>query len=155
MRQSRPVLSTVVSSGSDAYASPAGQRSIDENAYPEAAHYRNASRSTDSLPSPRIMRERAPLSSSDLASLNCLQETVSPRALLNSRFISAPLVEAKIRLPASNGDLAASQKDEWNGRSFGISRNWTEMNKDEPMRAPFDSRGVVSKDPTLRWSVDF
>ena len=88
-------------------------------------------------------------------SLNCLQETVSPRALLNSRFISAPLVEAKIRLPASNGDLAASQKDEWNGRSFGISRNWTEMNKDEPMRAPFDSRGVVSKDPTLRWSVDF
>lgn len=154
-RQSRPVLSTVVSSGSDAYASPAGQRSIDENAYPEAVHYRNASRSSDSLPSPRIMRERAPLSSSDLASLNCLQETVSPRALLNSRFISAPLVEAKIRLPASNGDLAASQRDEWNGRSSGISRGWTEINKEEPMRAPFDSRGVVQKDPTLRWSVDF
>jgi hypothetical protein len=25
----------------------------------------------------------------------------------------------------------------------------------EPLRAPFDSRGVVERDPRLRWSVDF
>lgn len=160
VRQSRPVLSTVVSSGSGVTPSPPRQNSTDENASPERpeeARRRNATQSSDSLPDPRAMsrRERTPLNSSDLASLNCLQDTVSPRALLNSRFISAPLVEAKIRLPASNGDLAASQRDEWNGSGFGVSRGWSEVQDEEPMRAPFDSQGVVQKDPNLRWSVDF
>lgn len=159
IRQSRPVLSTVVSSGSGANASPPGLRSSDENTMPdrpEQAHYRYATRSSDSLPPPAtIRRERTLLDPSDISSLNCLQDTVSPRALLNSRFVSAPLVEAKIRLPPSNGDLAASARDEWNGSGFGISRGWSEANNDEPMHAPFDSRGVGQKDPTLRWSVDF
>ncbi|KAH6613975.1 hypothetical protein C7974DRAFT_67684 [Boeremia exigua] len=147
VRQSRPALSTVVSSGSGANASPDGLQSTDENAVPqrpEQAHYSEATRSSDSLPTPRTLprRERAPLDSSDVSSLNCLQDTVSTRALLKSRFVSAPLVEAKIRLPPSNGDLTASARDEWN------------RNK-EPVRAPFDSQCNVDRDPTLRWSVDF
>ncbi|KAF1927914.1 uncharacterized protein M421DRAFT_101319 [Didymella exigua CBS 183.55] len=159
VRQSRPALSTVVSSGSGANASPPNPHHSDENALPgrpEQTHHGEATRSTDSLPAPRIMsrRERAPLSSSDISSLNCLQDTVSPRALLSSRFVSAPLVEAKIRLPLSNGDLAASARDQWNGSGFAVSRGWSVANE-EPMRAPFDSHGVVEKDPRLRWSVDF
>lgn len=159
VRQSRPALSTVVSSGSGANASPPNPQHSDENALPERPeqiHYRKATQSSDSLPAPRTLprRERAPLNSSDISSLNCLQDTVSPRALLNSRFVSAPLVEAKIRLPPSNGDLAASARDEWNGSGFSMSRGWSEANE-EPMRAPFDSRGEVEKDPRLRWSVDF
>jgi hypothetical protein len=158
VRQSRPALSTVVSSGSGANASPPGHHS-DENTLPERpgqTHYRDATRSSDSLPAPRTMprRERAPLNSSDISSLNCLQDNVSPHALLNSRFVSSPLVEAKIRLPPSNSDLAASARDEWNGSGFAVSRGWSEANE-EPMRAPFDSHGVVEKDPRLRWSVDF
>jgi hypothetical protein len=158
IRQSRPVLSTVVSSGSAANPSPPHQHS-DENALPERPdqiQYRDATRSSDSLPAPRAMprRERTPLDSSDMSSLNCLQETVSPRALLNSRFISAPLVEAKIRLPPSHGDLAAAARDEWNGGGLAVSRGWS-VADEEPMRAPFDSHGVVEKDPRLRWSVDF
>lgn len=157
VRQNRPVLSTVVSSGSGANASPPGLQSADENEGPERpqrAHLREATRSSDSLPAPVTVarRDRVPLESSDLSSLNCLQDTVSPRALLNSRFVSAPLVEAKIRLPPSNGDLAKSARDDGNDSS---SRDWNEGKEDEPLRAPFDSRGVVERDPTLRWSVDF
>lgn len=158
VRQARPVLSTVVSSGSGANASPPNLQSTDENASPERlghlerlerpeqAHYRKATRSSDSLPAPHTLprRDRAPLNSSDLSSLNCLQDTVSPRALLSSRFISAPLVEAKIRLPPSNGDLSGT-----------ASNDWPELKAEQPLRAPFDSRGVVDRDPTLRWSVDF
>lgn len=148
VRQSRPVLSTVVSSGSGEHDLAPHPQSSDENTLPgmpEAAHYRFATQSSDSLPAARPTARRAPLTSSDLSSLNCLQDTVSPRALLTSRFISAPLVEAKIRLPPSNDDLAASARDEWSART-----QW-----DEPVRAPFDSRGVVERDPRLRWSVDF
>ena len=157
VRQSRPALSTVVSSGSDANPSPTNLPSSDENVLPERPEHtrcREATRSSDSLPAPRAkrrQREREPLDSSDMSSLNCLQDTVSPRALLNSRFVSAPLVEAKIRLPPSNGDLAASARDEWNGSGFSMS----EAENEEPVRAPFDSQGVVQRDPRLRWSVDF
>ncbi|XPS99769.1 hypothetical protein M3J09_008939 [Ascochyta lentis] len=149
LRQTRPVLSTVVSSGSAEHAFPPNPQSSDENALPEKpsrVHYSYATHSSDSLPAPRTMARRAPLNPSDLSSLNCLQDTVSPRALLNSRFVSAPLVEAKIRLPPSHDDLAATARDEWNRSAFAI---------EEPMRAPFDSRGVVERDPRLRWSVDF
>jgi hypothetical protein len=124
---------------------------------PQQPHYRYATQSSDSLPALRTVdrRERVPLNSSDISSLNCLQDTVSPRALLNSRFVSAPLVEAKIRLPPSNDDLAASARDEWNNSGLALSRGWSGAHDEEPMRAPFDSRGVGQKDPTLRWSVDF
>ncbi|KAF2630969.1 hypothetical protein BU25DRAFT_385681 [Macroventuria anomochaeta] len=147
VRQSRPVLSTVVSSGSAVNLSPPGPQSSDENAVPsqpEAVHYRLATQSSDSLLAPRTLprRERAPLNSSDISSLNCLQDTVSPRALLSSRFVSAPLVEAKIRLPPSNDDLAAGARDD-------------EAKNEGSMPAPFDSQGVVERDPRLRWSVDF
>lgn len=160
IRQSRPVLSTVVSSGDEPQLALPTQSSTDENTFPnrpEEAFYRDATQSSDSLPDPRTMcyRDRLPLSSSDLASLNCLQDTVSPHALLNSRFVTAPLIEAKIRLPPSNGDLAANQRDQWSGGGVSMSRGWSEARDAEPTRAPFDSRGVVQKDPTLRWSVDF
>lgn len=160
IRQSRPILSTVVSSGSGTNGSPPNLDNSDENALPEKpsqVHHRYATQSSESLSAPRVMtrRERAPLNSSDLSSLNCLQDTVSPRALLNSRFVSAPLVEAKIRLPPSDEDLALHARDEWSGSGFGISRGWSTTQPEEPMRAPFDSRGVVERDPRLRWSVDF
>lgn len=158
VRQSRPALSTVVSSGSGANASPPDPHHSDENAlpgHPDQTPSRDATRSSDSLLAARTTprRERAPLSSSDLSTLNCLQDTVSPRALLNSRFVSAPLVEAKIRLPPSNGDLAACARDQWNGSGLAV-RGWN-VATEEPMRAPFDSREAVERDPRLRWSVDF
>ncbi len=158
IRQTRPALSTVLSSGSGATPSPPNAQSSDENAHPEPLHYRHASQSSDSLPAPRTLsrRDRAPLSNSDISSLNVLQDTVSPRALLSSRFVSAPLVEAKIRLPGSREELAKGSKkgckeQEWCGSGFGASREWDAQD----VRAPFDSRGKAVRDPRFRWSVDF
>ncbi|KAF2829215.1 hypothetical protein CC86DRAFT_368268 [Ophiobolus disseminans] len=161
VRQSRPALSTVVSSGSGANdLSPSTlhtRGSSDENAPP---HHRRditytSTTSTDSTP--YLMKHRAPLSSSDVSSLNCLQDLVSPPDLLKSRFVSAPLVEAKIRLPPSDTDEARTltQKQSWAGSGFGISRSWGQEQSDGPVRVPFDSRGVPDRDPRLRWSVDF
>jgi len=167
VRQSRPCLSTVVSSGSGANdlspSHPHNQGSSDENAHPErnspVDHRRDftytSTTSTDSMP--YLMKHRAPISSSDISSLNCLQDLVSPRDLLKSRFVSAPLVEAKIRLPPSDMDEARtlSQKQSWGGSGFGISRGWGSDQFDEPVRVPFDSHGAPDRDPRLRWSVDF
>lgn len=159
VRQSRPVLSTVVSSGSGERISPHPQSS-DENALPSRpppSHYRHTTQSSDSLPAPLTLTlpRRAPLNSSDLSSLNCLQDTVSPRALLSSRFVSAPLVEAKLRLPPSHDHLDACARDEWNGSGYGLSRGWKRTQNEERVRAPFDGRGDGVRDPGLRWSVDF
>lgn len=165
VRQSRPALSTVVSSGSgERGLSPSHlhvQGSSDENALPERPSPVYQRRdftysSADSMP--YLMKHRAPLSSSDISSLNCLQDLVSPRDLLKSRFVSAPLVEAKIRLPPSdiNEARTLSQKQSWGGSSFGISRGWgSEAFEGKETRVPFDSRGVADRDPRLRWSVDF
>ncbi|EUC32294.1 hypothetical protein COCCADRAFT_99064 [Bipolaris zeicola 26-R-13] len=122
--QSRPVLSTVASSNS-------GQ---DENALPEKPKpvYRNST-------------------TSDLSSLSCLQDLVSPQALLTSRFVSAPLVEAKIRLPPSEEDMAARARKD---KISQIKKDDDEV--DAIINVPFDREsGPPEKDPAFRWSVDF
>tara|TARA_R110002003_G_scaffold96_10_gene7471 strand:- start:4043 stop:4597 length:555 start_codon:yes stop_codon:yes gene_type:complete len=165
VRESRPALSTIASSGSVAneldtsafYA----QDTSDENTLPsqsDSTHHRRdftyTSTTTDSTL--YLMRHRAPLSSSDVSSLNCLQDLVSPRDLLKSRFVSAPLVEAKIRLPPEDNEEARKlqQKQSWVEGGFGMQRSWTE-NDEMSTRVPFDSAGAKKRDPRLRWSVDF
>jgi hypothetical protein len=169
VRQSRPALSTVVSSGSGPDPSdlsyPFPSTTTDENSshleVPDTGftHRRNFTYSTQSSDSmPYLLKPRAPLSSSDVSSLNCLQDLVSPRDLLKSRFVSAPLVEAKIRLPPSDTEEARtlSQKASWAGSGFKISREkWESDGSVEPVRVPFDGRGAPVRDPRLRWSVDF
>ncbi|CAO2654870.1 Nn.00g116030.m01.CDS01 [Neocucurbitaria sp. VM-36] len=163
-RHSRPHLSTIVSTGSeinDISSSSSHDRaaSSDENALPEKpspVHQRLTSKSsTDpTASSPYLLKRRGPLSSSDISSLNVLQDLVSPRALLSSRFVSAPLVEAKIRLPPSAEDLKRANST-WNGSRFGVSRGWDAEPVDEQIRVPFDNPGPPDRDPRLRWSVDF
>ncbi|KAF1838083.1 hypothetical protein BDW02DRAFT_489780 [Decorospora gaudefroyi] len=156
VRQSRPALSTVLSSNSGAHqissvSSHTNNRpSSDENALPvpetpSPVHHRFTTTSISSS-TPSYMKRREPLNSSDVSSLNCLQELVSPRALLKSRFVSAPLVEAKIRLPPSEEDMAARARQDW---------SWGEE-QEEIVRVPFDRNfGPPERDPRFRWSVDF
>jgi hypothetical protein len=158
VRQSRPALSTVASCGSGATertpSSFHGQLSSEENTLPRQpspVHHRHeftytATQSTQSSP-----YLRAPLSSSDVSSLNCLQDLVSPHDLLKSRFVSAPLVEAKIRLPPEDHEEAhtLSQRQSWVRSHLGSSK------ADEQVRVPFDHEGSPARDPRLRWSVDF
>lgn len=168
LRLSRPALSTVVSSGSKEIESlqQSSHRPVssDENVSPtkpSPIHHRYAqAKSADSAP--YLTRQRAPLSTSDISTLNCLQDLVSPQALITSRFVSAPLVEAKIRLPPSTENMA-SHKDRhetWTGRDVALARAWaddsseTETEQENMLHAPFDYSGR-NRDPTLRWSVDF
>jgi hypothetical protein len=168
VRQSRPVLSTVFSSNSVANELATVSSShtkdhtdSDENALPlpeqpSPVHHRFTSTSTsDSIP--YYLKHREPLNPSDISSLNCLQDLVSPRALLNSRFVSAPLVEAKIRLPPSEEDMASKARRDWNGSGFNVSRGWGSSDKEEEevVRVPFDRDGPPERDPRFRWSVDF
>jgi hypothetical protein len=167
VRQSRPVLSTVFSSNSGANELSTVSSShmkdhtgSDENALPlpenpSPAHHRFISTSTaDSIP--YYFKHREPLNSSDISSLNCLQDLVEPRALLKSRFVSAPLVEAKIRLPPSEEDIATRARQDWNGSGFSVSRGWGSSDKEEEIvRVPFDRDGPPERDPRFRWSVDF
>jgi hypothetical protein len=158
VRHSRPALSTVFSSNSGT-DEPTYTMAGDNNSpkRPDAIHHRHSSQSSDHLP--RMRKHRAPLSTSDMSSLNRLQDTVSPRALLSSRFVSAPLVEAKIRLPPSdkNEATALDSKQAWIDSGFSISREWEtdQTQTNEPVRVPFDSFGASGRDPKLRWSVDF
>ncbi|KAL6710085.1 hypothetical protein ACN47E_009876 [Coniothyrium glycines] len=177
VRQSRPALSTVVSasSGENIISTQPHRRptSSDENAFPSkpspVRHRYTSAQSSDSAP--YLMSHRAPISTSDVSSLNCLQDLVSPRALLNSRFVSAPLVEAKIRLPPSTEDMASRSLRQagWAGSGFAMSRGWgsqdagdedgdegedEDEDEDYIVRAPFDYSGH-DRDPRLRWSVDF
>lgn len=152
VRQSRPALSTVVSSGSGANVldSPHfhAQGGSDENALHNKSSDVQHESIDSSSPAPRL---RAPLSSSDVSSLNCLQDLVSPRDLLKSRFVSAPLVEAKIRLPSEDYDEE---------RTLGLKQSWTgnrlsHTTTDQQIRVPFDNEGIPARDPRFRWSVDF
>ncbi|RMZ72587.1 signal peptide-containing [Pyrenophora seminiperda CCB06] len=130
-RQNRPALSTVLSSNSGTNRSDENVLHLPEK--PRPTHQRYPTVST--LPK-----------SSDLASLSCLEDLVSPHALLQSRFVSAPLVEAKIRLPPSEEDVTTQ------------SREWEEEDDDAEaiVRVPFDRDfGPSEKDPRFRWSVDF
>ncbi|KAF1955780.1 hypothetical protein CC80DRAFT_516713 [Byssothecium circinans] len=139
VRTSRQQLSTVMSSGSgnptvsSITLSPTSDETEDENTR-HAKHF-SSTHSSDSIP--YYTKHRAPLTSSDRTSLNVLQDLVSPRALLNTRFVSAPLIEARIKLPHS-------EMDEENT-----------LGTDGETRVPFDSLGVSERDPRMRWSVDF
>jgi hypothetical protein len=158
VRQSRPALSTVASVGSGATdrtpSSFHGQLSSEENTLPQlpsAIHHRHdftytATQSTKSIP-----YLRAPPSSSDVSSLNCLQDLVSPRDLFKSRFVSAPLVEAKIQLPPEDHEEEhrLSQRQSWAMSHLSNSQ------EDERVRVPFDNEGSPARDPRFRWSVDF
>lgn len=175
VRQSRPILSTVTSNGSrehdSSLLSPYSADRLnnsDENFLlqnPAPAHYRHttysSTQSTDSMP--YLMKHRAPLSSSDISSLNRLQELVSPGDLVKSRFVSAPLIEAKIKLPPSDTveevelrpKHSFQHQTKWTGSGFSVSRGWGSDEQQQPERVPFDNLGVPVRDPRLRWSVDF
>lgn len=172
VRPSRPALSTVVSSGSgerENLRSKSSSRTQDNDLNssftfpqkPSKVHYRNTTySSTGSTGStPYLLTQRAPLSSSDISSLNALQELVSPRDLLKSRWVSAPLVEAKIRLPPGDGKEVQelSKKTSFVGSGFKIRRDvWDDKDDDRwGTQAPFDSQANEARDPRLRWSVDF
>ncbi|KAF2808213.1 uncharacterized protein BDZ99DRAFT_521781 [Mytilinidion resinicola] len=140
VRSSRQKLSTVVSSGD---ASPPSKNLLSK----AVSSPSQTDKSSGSL---RVTRPRPPLAASDLSSLNILQDLVSPRALLNSRYVSAPLVEARIKLPEVDRDeetLLVGQEDiTWVDNGFGQSREW--QDDESHSRAP-------SRDPRTRWSVDF
>ncbi|KAL5114814.1 hypothetical protein ACEQ8H_007307 [Pleosporales sp. CAS-2024a] len=123
-RNSRPLLSTVLSSGSN-----------DENASPLL----QPQPQPHSLVPKRLKAGHMSASSADATSLSVLQDLVEPGHLLKSRFVSAPLVEAKIRLPIDDGE----------------DEDHDVLQDDEMVRVPFDQEGKRVRDPRLRWSVDF
>lgn len=141
--QHRPCLSTVTSVGSNELSQHHSRKSNNiENTPPSPPSptlQRPSYKTSQSMPYP-LKRAQTQLSSSDITSLSVLQDLVSPRALLNSRFVSAPLVEAKIMLPPSEEDVSRTKKHS--------------TKKDERIRVPFDSTGE-ERDPKMRWSVDF
>ncbi|KAF2121365.1 hypothetical protein BDV96DRAFT_564131 [Lophiotrema nucula] len=165
VRNSRQRLSTVLSSGSGGDLSPphpifgpALENDLPKAPSPAARPTKYSStQSSDSLP--YVLKPRAPLFSSDVSSLNALQDIVSSRTLLNSRIVSSPLMEAKIRLPPSSPEeqriLEPKRGTVWTGNGFGISREWGTDQVDGQAKAPFDSPGIPERDPKMRWSVDF
>lgn len=160
-RSSRQQLSTVMSSGSGDPATshtnipPALDVDNENTPIPSIRKVRYATQSTDSDPY-QLMKRRAPLLSSDISSLNVLQDLVSSDSLLNSRFVSAPLMEARIKLPPSDHDEQRTlNSDPWSGSGFAISRGWGTEQVDGEARVPFDSAGLAERDPRMRWSVDF
>lgn len=161
VRTSRQQLSTVLSSGSGelrtlkAETQHASSRDTENiSSSPKCRALRYSTQSTDS--DPYLMKHRRPLASSDLSSLNVLQDLVSPGALLNSRFVSAPLMEARIKLPPSDLDEQKTlDADPWLGSGFAVSRDWDTDQVGHEVRVPFDSLGAPERDPRMRWSVDF
>ncbi|KAF2855849.1 hypothetical protein T440DRAFT_165076 [Plenodomus tracheiphilus IPT5] len=168
---SRPALSTIVSSGSGIASpslspilhSPRGPTTSDENVLPEKpspVHHRFPSDSIVYPPRLKGADHITALSTSDASTLNHLQDLVSPRALLDSRFVSAPLVEARVRLPPSEEDMAARvQRDasaQWSAERDTETETSDDDEEDdeETIRVPFDSFGA-GRDVRLRWSVDF
>jgi len=98
------------------------------------------------------------MASTDRTSLHVLQDLVSPNALLNTRFVSAPLIEAQIKLPPSDMDEEENlDAEKRNGSGLQIGRVWGPGMLDGETRVPFDSSETsdASRDPNMRWSVDF
>lgn len=155
VRNSRHKLSTVLSSES-AYHSPSSPSGSDQDAHPSPSKPRRPARisrsttitSPDSIP--RAMKSRAPLAASDVSSLNILQDLVSPHALLNSRFVSAPLMEARIRLPESDCAEETLLVDVQHGGAL--------KGEERLLGKVLDGQGKersLERDPRTRWSVDF
>lgn len=145
-RHSRAALSTIVSSGSlspPAMASPLypsiTSPSSGENSPPDTRRvqkrYDGLSDATNPVaitkPDRAVVRD---------SSLKLLQEVVSPSALLNSRFIRAPAVEARFKLPAADST-----------ESFELEKgkqHW--WRTEEGWITP-----TTPRDKSMRWSVDF
>jgi hypothetical protein len=116
---------------------------------------RYLSQSTDSDPY-LLMKRRGPICTSDIASLTVLEHLVDPDVVVKSRFVSAPLMEARIKLPpADPAEEKILGADPWSGSGFAISRKWSTDQADREAPVPFDSAGMVERDPKMRWSVDF
>lgn len=149
-------LSTVMSSGSG--RPPAATRRHTESAENESTpHHRYSS--TQSSDTPYLMKHRPEITSSDLSSLNVLQEMVQPRTLLGSRFVSAPLIEARIKLPPSDIEeeniLDTSTSKDWTGSGFAVSRGWGSEVIDELLGDP-PFLEIAERDPRYtRRSVEF
>lgn len=164
LHSSRQQLSTVMSSGSgERPASPASPThlrvpsDVENENVPQikSRKIRYSSQSTDSDPY-FLMKHRHPVSNSDLATLSILEDFVASDVLLSSRFVSAPLVEARIKLPpADPTEENLLDTDPWAGSGFAISRGWGTDRTEGEAPVPFDSAGVVERDPRMRWSVDF
>ena len=158
VRNSRHKLSTVLSSES-ASLSPSSPSGSDQNAHLSPSKPRRPARtsrsttitSSDSIP--RAMKPHASLAASDVSSLNILQDLVSPHALLNSRFVSTPLMEARIRLPESDHTeemllVDVQHGGEWAGSGGGGALKGEVPDGQGKERSP-------ERDPRVRWSVDF
>jgi hypothetical protein len=155
VRNSRHKLSTVLSSES-ACPSPSSPSDSDQDAHLSPSKPRRPARisrsttitSSDSIP--RAMKSRAPLAASDVSSLNILQDLVSPHALLNSRFVSAPLMEARIRLPESDRAEETLLVDVQHGGALkGEERVLGKVLDGQ------EKERSLERDPRMRWSVDF
>ena len=168
VRGNRQQLSTVMSSGSG--ASPSTHQEVglaDENknnvskipAQVRRTMTYHAS-SKESSDFPYMVKQRNPLASSDMSSLNVIQDLVSPRALSNSQYISAPLVEARIKLPPFNMEeetaISITRDSRWADSGVGLTQNWVtdHTDDDQVTHVPFDS-STPQRDPRMRWSVDF
>ncbi|CAI6275635.1 unnamed protein product [Periconia digitata] len=181
VRISRQQLSTVVSSGSGNPSTPSpttisfaaaaeNDDASSKKPFPRAQRpsYTSAVSSDALVPSSTKRRgagatiaNRNP--SSDKNSLTSLQNLVEPDALLNTRFVSAPLLEAKIKLPPSDQDEEKNLGRAvfaGNGLKIGThGKMWgAEMVDGAEVRVPFDrsdSSSEAPRDPSMRWSVDF
>jgi hypothetical protein len=169
IRSSRQKLSTVISSGSGDIPEssshvPYNPTEVDnevENTLSDmpptvSRRMKQYSSAHSSDPVPYYTKHRSALASSDRTSLTVLQDFASSNALLNTRFVSVPLIEPRTNLPPSD------MKEEktlggahWTGSGFGVSRSWTTDQNAGQARVPFDSSGAPERDPSMRWSVDF
>lgn len=156
VRSSLQRLSTIVSSDSVNPTSPDQRRPhhVLENRRSSKHQRSSTTQSSDSTPY-MMVRHRSPLGSSDLSSLNMLQDLVPPRDLLSSRFASSPLPEARIRLPPSDYEEEHNlcPGDAWPGSGFGVSREWLAAADEPPHRS--NCLNLPERDPRMRWSVDF
>jgi hypothetical protein len=155
VRSSLQRLSTIVSGDSVDPAAMDERRPSPAVENRRSKHHRSSTtQSSDSTPY-LMVKHRSPLRSSDVSSLNVLQDLVPARDLLNSRFVSAPLPEARIRLPPSDHEeeRTLGPGDTWPGSGFGISRDWLTVEDEAPQ--PSDRLRVPERDPRMRWSVDF
>jgi hypothetical protein len=167
VRGSRQQLSTVMSS--DSGASPPTHQGVgtaDENEndlsrtpikFRRTMTYHASSKESSDFP--YMVKQRNPLTSSDMSSLNVLQDFVSPRTLSKSRYVPAPLVEARIKLPPSVTEketvFSNTKGSRWMDNGFGFTQNRSTNYMDDLVtHAPFDS-STPQRDPRMRWSVDF
>ena len=152
-------LSTIVSSESSA---PRRSTSRKENE-PSSSEETIASSACTGSDAPKGDGQK-PLIVSD-SSLNILEELVSPSALLNSKFVKAPAVEARISLPPTSSaedmqlrrsgtgpDLSMEGFESWYA-DHGINFRYPWENDAETKRK--DSKMMdLPRDPRMRWSMD-